>query len=114
MIVLAGMGRLSAVSCLSLGPTCVANAPRLAALDADLGLHVNFTEPLGFGADADLPSLSRLILRAYAGRLDADWVDLHPVSYTHLAIAIRDGVKGKPDKVTSIGNPNGTAGPFKQ
>jgi len=77
MIVLAGMGRLSAVSCLSLGPTFVANAPRLAALDADLGLHVNFTEPLGSGADADLPSLSRLILRAYAGRLDADWVDQH-------------------------------------
>lgn len=79
MIVLAGMGRLSAVSCLSLGPTFVANAPRLAALDADLGLHVNFTEPLGSGADADLPSLSRLILRAYAGRLDADWVDQHLV-----------------------------------
>ncbi|MFY1903379.1 ChbG/HpnK family deacetylase [Achromobacter xylosoxidans] len=76
MIALAGMRRLSAISCLSLGPTFVANAPRLALMDADLGLHVNLTERLGDG-DADLPSLSRLILRAYTGRLDAAWVDLH-------------------------------------
>jgi len=77
MITLAAMGRLSAVSCLSLGPTFLANAPRLAAQDADLGLHVNFTEPLGGGADADLPSLPRLILRAYARRLPVDWIDRH-------------------------------------
>ena len=56
MIALAGMGRLGAVSCLSLGPTFRANAARLAAQDADLGLHVNFTEPLGNGLGADLPS----------------------------------------------------------
>lgn len=77
MIALAGMGRLSAVSGLSLGPTFTANAPRLAMLDIDVGLHVNFTEPLGSAADADLPSLARLILRAYAGRLDTVWVDRH-------------------------------------
>ena len=77
MIALAGMGRLSAVSCLSLGPTFRANAARLAAQDADLGLHVNFTEPLGNGFDADLPPLSKLILRAYLRRLDAAWVDQH-------------------------------------
>lgn len=74
MIALAAMGRLSAVSCLAQGPTLAANAPRLAALDADIGLHINFTESMGAG-DADLPSLSRLILRAYARRLDAAWVD---------------------------------------
>lgn len=77
MIALAAMGRVSAVSCLSLGPTVRANATRLAALDVDLGLHVNFTEPLGGGDDADLPSLARLILRAYTRRLDVDWVDQH-------------------------------------
>ncbi|WP_238923937.1 ChbG/HpnK family deacetylase [Achromobacter ruhlandii] len=77
MITLAGMGRLSAVSCLSLGPTFNANAARLAAQDADLGLHVNFTEPLDNAFDADLPSLSQLILRAYTRRLDTAWIDQH-------------------------------------
>lgn len=74
MIALAGMGRLSAVSCLVQGPTFAANAPRLAALDVDIGLHLNFSESLG-PDDADVPSLSRLILRAYARRLDAAWVE---------------------------------------
>jgi len=74
MIALAGMRRVSAVSCLSLGPTFAANAPRLAAYDVDIGLHLNFSETLG--ADAEpLPSLGALILKAYAGRLDAAWID---------------------------------------
>ncbi len=74
MIALAAMGRLSAVSCLAQGPTLAANAPRLAGLDADIGLHINFTEAMD-ASDAGLPSLSRLILRAYARRLDPAWVD---------------------------------------
>lgn len=74
MIALAGMRRLSAVSCLSLGPTFAANASRLAALNVDIGLHLNLSETLG--ADAEpLPSLGALILKAYAGRLDAAWID---------------------------------------
>ena len=74
MISLAALGRMSAVSCLTLGPTFLANAARLAKLDIDLGLHLNLTEALSDGAQA-MPSLSRLIMRAYAGRLDAAWVD---------------------------------------
>ncbi|UAN02048.1 ChbG/HpnK family deacetylase [Achromobacter mucicolens] len=74
MIALAGMRRVSAVSCLSLAPTFAANAPRLAAQDVDIGLHLNFSETLR--ADAEpLPSLGALILKAYAGRLDAAWID---------------------------------------
>ncbi|QKH35036.1 ChbG/HpnK family deacetylase [Achromobacter pestifer] len=74
MIALAGMGRLSAVSCLTLGPSFAANAGRLASLNVDIGLHVNFTEALMPGADP-MPTLSRLILNAYTGRLDGDWVE---------------------------------------
>ncbi|KAG1256405.1 hypothetical protein G6F68_009802 [Rhizopus microsporus] len=74
MIALAAMGRGSAGSCLSLGPTFVSNARRLAVHDVDVGLHVNFSESLG--ADAEpMPSLGALILRAYAGRLDRAWID---------------------------------------
>lgn len=74
MISLAGLGRMSAVSCLTLGPTFQANAARLAMRDIDLGLHLNLTEALSDGAET-MPPLSRLIMRAYAGRLDAAWVD---------------------------------------
>jgi predicted glycoside hydrolase/deacetylase ChbG (UPF0249 family) len=74
MIALAGMGRVSAVSCLTLGPTFAANARRLAALDVDAGLHVNFTESLAPG-DEPMPALGALILKAYAGVLDAAWID---------------------------------------
>jgi len=74
MIALAGMGRLSAVSCLALGASFAANAPRLALLDVDAGLHVNFTESLHPDAEP-LPGLGRLIFDAYAGRLDPAWID---------------------------------------
>ncbi|MNS92853.1 hypothetical protein D3C72_1269990 [compost metagenome] len=74
MIALAGMGRVSAVSCLAQGPTFAANAHRLDALDVDVGLHVNFTEALSPG-DAPMPALGRLILKAYARLLDAAWID---------------------------------------
>lgn len=78
MIALAGMGRLSAVSCLALGPSLASNASRLAALDLDLGLHVNFTESLGPDA-GPMPALGALILKAYAGLLDAASIDAHLV-----------------------------------
>ncbi|AVJ26241.1 ChbG/HpnK family deacetylase [Achromobacter spanius] len=74
MIALAGMRRVSAVSCLTLGPTFAANAPRLAAQDVDIGLHLNLSETLGPGAEP-MPALRALILKAYAGLLDAAWVD---------------------------------------
>lgn len=74
MIALAGMGRVSAVSCLTLGPTFAANAPRLAALDVDIGLHLNLSETLRAGAEP-MPALGALILKAYAGLLDAAWVE---------------------------------------
>lgn len=74
MIALAGMGRISAVSGLSLGPTFAQNAGRLAAQNVDIGLHVNFSENLS--ADAPpMPSLRKLIFSAYAGRLDPAWID---------------------------------------
>lgn len=74
MIALASMGRISAVSSLSLGPTFAQNAGRLKSLNVDVGLHVNFSETLG--ADAEpMPSLRKLIFSAYAGRLDPAWVD---------------------------------------
>ena len=74
MIALAGMRRVSAVSCLTLGPTFAANAPRLATLDVDIGLHLNLSETLGPGDDP-MPTLGTLILKAYAGLLDAAWID---------------------------------------
>ena len=55
MISLAGLGRMSAVSCLTLGPTFQANAARLAMRDIDLGLHLNLTEALSDGAETMPP-----------------------------------------------------------
>ena len=73
MIALADMGRISAVSCLALGPTFAANARRLDERNVDIGLHVNLTESLGAEA-VPMPSLGKLIFNAYAGRLDTGWV----------------------------------------
>ena len=74
MIALADMGRISAVSCLTLGPTFAVNAPRLAALDVDVGVHLNFSETLDAHAEP-MPTLAALIMKAYAGLLDAAWID---------------------------------------
>jgi predicted glycoside hydrolase/deacetylase ChbG (UPF0249 family) len=74
MLRLAAMGRLSAVSCLSLGPSFRAGAPRLARHDVERGLHLNLTQTLEPACDP-LPGLRSLILRAYAGRLDTRWLD---------------------------------------
>ena len=46
---------MSAVSCLTLGPTFQANAARLAMRDIDLGLHLNLTEALSDGAETMPP-----------------------------------------------------------
>ncbi|WP_050731009.1 ChbG/HpnK family deacetylase [Achromobacter piechaudii] len=73
MIALADMGRISAVSCLSLGPTFADNAARLGARNIDIGLHVNLSEALDARAEP-MPSLSKLIVSAYTGRLDLNWV----------------------------------------
>lgn len=74
MISLADLGRLSAISCLSLGPTFVRNAPALLSLDVDVGVHINFSET--FASDpVQMPALRSLILRAYAGKLDTTWID---------------------------------------
>ena len=60
---LAQHGRLSAVSCMTQGPSLGANAPLLNGLPVDLGLHLNFTESFG-KTEFHLP-LSRLIVASY-------------------------------------------------
>ncbi|WP_165374980.1 ChbG/HpnK family deacetylase, partial [Bordetella pertussis] len=57
LIELAGAGRLSAVSCMPLAPAFAADAPALARLDVDLGVHVDFTE-----------AFRALLKRRYAGQ----------------------------------------------
>ncbi|AZI28420.1 ChbG/HpnK family deacetylase [Bordetella pertussis] len=74
LIELAGAGRLSAVSCMPLAPAFAADAPALARLDVDLGVHVDFTEAFA-GAAPAAPGLAALLWRAYAGQLDPDWID---------------------------------------
>ncbi|WP_332459888.1 ChbG/HpnK family deacetylase [Bordetella genomosp. 9] len=60
--------RLSAVGCLSQAPAFRRDAPRLRDLDVDVGLHLNFTEPLG--ASGLYMPLPRLIACAYGHLLD--------------------------------------------
>lgn len=60
---LARRDRLSAVSCMTQGPSLRANASLLDGLLVDLGLHLNFTEPFG-KSEFHLP-LSRLIVASY-------------------------------------------------
>ncbi|NRT56006.1 ChbG/HpnK family deacetylase [Sphaerotilus uruguayifluvii] len=70
---LAAIGRLSAVSVMSEGPTWPASADALRAVRQarggalDVGLHLNLTEPLG--GEPGRP-LGRLIAQALLGRLD--------------------------------------------
>jgi len=66
---LARLGRLSAVSCLSTTPNFAPVAPELKHLNADLGLHLNFTEAQG-ALDVCAP-VGKLILAAYTGQLSA-------------------------------------------
>ncbi len=73
-------GRLSGTSCLVVSPHWKDEAPALRGLDAwaDIGLHLAFTDlaPLApmprLAPNGRLPSLGKLILAAYLGRLDAE------------------------------------------
>ncbi len=72
--------RLSATSCLVASPHWKAEAPALRALqvDADIGLHLALTQlaPLGsmprLAPSGILPMPGKLLILAYAGRLDRD------------------------------------------
>ncbi|MCC7046703.1 MAG: ChbG/HpnK family deacetylase [Alphaproteobacteria bacterium] len=72
-------GRLSGTSCLVLSPHWRDEAPALRGLaaDADIGLHLAFTDfsPLGamprLAPQGKLPGIAALVLAAYRGRLDA-------------------------------------------
>lgn len=75
MLELTALGRLSAISCLSLGPTFTTNARHLRDLDIDVGLHLNLTESFGPQDQPAVIPLRALIARAYTGQLDAAWID---------------------------------------
>ncbi|AZY50281.1 ChbG/HpnK family deacetylase [Bordetella avium] len=66
-------GRMSAVSCMSTGASFAAHAQDLKTRAVDIGLHLNFTEPLS-PADGGMLPLRALLLRAYTGRLNANWL----------------------------------------
>lgn len=70
---LAQLKRLSATSCLVEGPSFRENAAALRESGLQLGLHLNFTEPMGTPG-LYLP-VSSLIARAYLHRLDG--ADVH-------------------------------------
>lgn len=70
---LVGNGRVSALSCMIDGPAWRDGAAALRALppgSADLGLHLNFTDPCA--TTRQIRSLPALIVAAYGRRLDAD------------------------------------------
>ena len=64
---LAARGRLTAISCLSTGPTFGSDANMIRDLDVDIGLHLNFTESLG--QPGLFMPIGKLILSAYLRRL---------------------------------------------
>ncbi len=66
---LAQGGRLSAVSCLTQGPTLSQHTAALLQLPVDIGLHLNFTESLV--DDQFCLPLARLIAACYTRRLPA-------------------------------------------
>lgn len=66
---LAALGRLSATSCMSFGPSFLANAAALRETDLQTGVHINFTESLG--QVGFYRPLKTLIIAAYARRLPA-------------------------------------------
>ncbi len=79
---LLALGRLSATSCMSVTPHWGAEGPRLAPFraQADLGLHLTLTDraPLGrmprLAPAGRLPTLPRLMVRAFSSGLDRDEV----------------------------------------
>lgn len=62
------MQRVSAISCLVEGEAWKTGAAALHGVDADIGLHLNLTEPCKQSVVSD--TLPRLITRAYLRRLD--------------------------------------------
>ncbi|CAN5814554.1 ChbG/HpnK family deacetylase [soil metagenome] len=70
---LVAQGRVSAVGCMVQGPSWATDAHALrdqAADRADIGLHLNLTEPIGASAGERVgASLRGLIMRAYLGQL---------------------------------------------
>lgn len=64
---LAERGRLTAISCLSTGPTFGSDADMIRGLDVDIGLHLNFTESLG--QPGLFMPIGKLILSTYLRRL---------------------------------------------
>ena len=69
---LVAQGRLSAVSCLTQGASFRQDSAKLASMDVDIGLHLNFTEALT-GSDIVQPVV-KLILQAYSQALSIDRV----------------------------------------
>ncbi len=67
IVELCQQGRLSATSCLTMAPYFADHAVMLKPLAVDIGLHVNFTEPLG-SQGLFLP-LPKLIANAYLRQL---------------------------------------------
>ena len=65
---LAAAHRISATSCLTQADAWAAGARQLRGLDIDIGLHINFTEPLGQESHFHQP-LSRLMMSAWLRRL---------------------------------------------
>jgi hypothetical protein len=72
IVELCHQNRLSATSCLTMAPHFAEHAGMLKSLDADIGLHVNFTESLG-RSGLFLP-LPQLIARAYLRQLSGTQV----------------------------------------
>lgn len=72
---LAGLNRLSAVSCLAHGPSFAAHGPALRDAGLDVGLHFNLTERFGSTAQPEVLAPGKLLARACAGRLDSAWIE---------------------------------------
>ncbi|CAN5209476.1 ChbG/HpnK family deacetylase [soil metagenome] len=97
---LVALGRVSAVGCMVQGPAWRADAASLRAQAtdrADIGLHLNLTEPIGVTAEEQAgASLRGLIARAYLGRLAHGAV--HDAVRRQLD-AFEDAMGGPPDFV---------------
>ena len=68
VLYLAQLGRLSATSCLTLGPTFSGQALALKQSGLQTGVHINFTQSLG--REGVYLSLPRLIRQAFLYRLE--------------------------------------------
>ena len=79
IIDLAARGRLSAISCMGVGPAWAEGAAALKAAnaDVDVGLHLTFTylPPLTKEWGERFPSLKTIILKSWARLLDKDLVE---------------------------------------